>query len=173
MTHWSFDNIILLAIFLNSILLALTDYSTLRLDVATSDDRYGLPDTRAGKSFRNSLQEALDPVFTYIFIAECAVKLISMGFWSHKNSYLRDNWNCLDFLIVLTSIVGLVDIGDLNMSAIRTFRVLRPLKTLSALPGLQVREELRRKCAVVRQLCVVVAYTVKTLAASLVTRSSS
>ena len=140
MTHWTFDNVILLAIFLNSVLLAITDYSTLCLepDYEKSDPEYGLPDTRPESSFQNFLQEALDPVFTYIFIVECAVKLISMGFFSHKNSYLRDSWNCLDFLIVLTSIVGLMNIGSLNVSAIRTFRVLRPLKTLSALPGLQL-----------------------------------
>ena len=58
-------------------------------------DLYGLPDTRSDKSYRNYLQESLDPVFSILFILECAVKLVAMGFYSHENSYLRDSWNCL------------------------------------------------------------------------------
>ncbi|GMI01219.1 hypothetical protein TrST_g7004 [Triparma strigata] len=138
MVHPMFDNVILTAIALNSVMLAVTDYSTVRLDVDEDSDLYGLPDTRSDKSYRNYLQESLDPVFSILFILECAVKLVAMGFYSHENSYLRDSWNCLDFLIVITSLIGMLNIGDLNVSAIRAFRVLRPLKTLSALPGLQL-----------------------------------
>jgi hypothetical protein len=119
MLHWTFDNIVLIAIFVNSILLACTDYSVLRLDVPESDDLYGLPDTRSDKSFRNFIQESLDPVFSGIFLVECVVKVIAMGFVSHENSYLRDSWNVLDFVIVLTSVVAMANIGDLNVSAIR------------------------------------------------------
>ncbi|GMH60361.1 hypothetical protein TrRE_jg11189 [Triparma retinervis] len=139
MLHWSFDYIILLAIGINSILLAITDFSVIRLDVPESDPGYGLPDTRSEMSSRNFLQESLDKVFSIIFLVECIVKLVALGFITHEKSYLRDSWNVLDFIIVLTSTVALLPFGgSLNVSAIRTFRVLRPLKTLSALPGLQL-----------------------------------
>jgi hypothetical protein len=139
MLHWSFDYVVLLAIGINSILLALTDFSVIRLDVPKSDPDYGMPDTRSEMSSRNFLQESLDKVFSIIFLVECIVKVVALGFISHGKSYLRDSWNVLDFIIVLTSTIALLPFGgSLNVSAIRTFRVLRPLKTLSALPGLQL-----------------------------------
>ncbi|GMH79423.1 hypothetical protein TL16_g08140 [Triparma laevis f. inornata] len=124
MVHPLFDHLILSAIAINSVLLAVTDYSVVRLDVDPGSDIYGEPDTRPDHSFRNYLQESLDPIFSIIFIIECAVKLVAMGFFSHHNSYLRDSWNCLDFLIVITSFIGMLNIGNLNVSAIRAFRVL-------------------------------------------------
>jgi len=137
MAHSLFDNLILLAIILNSILLALTDYTQIRLDVAVSDELYADLDTRQEVSMRNYIQEKMDPLFSYIFLAECTIKILAMGFILHKNSYLRDSWNVLDFIIVITSIISMTGI-KLNVSAIRTMRVMRPLKTLTALPGLQV-----------------------------------
>jgi len=33
------------------------------------------------------------------------MKIIAMGFIIHKNSYLRDTWNWLDFIVVVVGIV--------------------------------------------------------------------
>jgi hypothetical protein len=38
---------------------------------------------------------------TIIFILEFLVKLIALGFVLEENTYLRDNWNKLDFLVVV------------------------------------------------------------------------
>jgi len=46
-----------------------------------------------------------DYFFTIAFIIEMVIKLIAMGFIMDDGSYLRDNWNRLDFFIVVTSIV--------------------------------------------------------------------
>lgn len=46
-----------------------------------------------------------------IFIIECGLKVMVMGFWGDRNmkhAYLRDNYNKLDFLIVCSSIVSWV-----------------------------------------------------------------
>jgi hypothetical protein len=48
-----------------------------------------------------------DYFFTIAFIIEMVIKLIAMGFIMDDGSYLRDNWNRLDFFIVVTSIVEL------------------------------------------------------------------
>jgi hypothetical protein len=40
--------------------------------------------------------------FTVIFVLEAALKIVCFGFVGHKYSYLRDPWNVLDFIIVLT-----------------------------------------------------------------------
>ncbi|MGH0168097.1 UNVERIFIED_CONTAM: hypothetical protein FKN15_074976 [Acipenser sinensis] len=53
-----------------------------------------------------------------------------------KYTFLRDPWNWLDFSVILMAYVTeFVDLG--NVSALRTFRVLRALKTISVIPGLK------------------------------------
>lgn len=39
---------------------------------------------------------------TIIFIIEFLVKILAMGFVFGKNSYLKDLWNILDFIIVIS-----------------------------------------------------------------------
>ena len=38
---------------------------------------------------------------SYVFILEGIIKIIAQGFFWHKNSYLRNPWNILDFLVLL------------------------------------------------------------------------
>lgn len=80
----------------------------------------------------NNQLEKVDLVFTAIFIFECVVKILGMGFVVHKNSYLRDGWNWLDFFVVLVSLVNFVpNIDSGGLKALRTFRILRPLRTIN------------------------------------------
>ncbi|XP_078592375.1 sodium channel protein type 4 subunit alpha B-like isoform X2 [Branchiostoma floridae x Branchiostoma japonicum] len=76
-------------------------------------------------------------VFTGIYTLEMVVKIIARGFILTKFTYLRDPWNWLDFLVVCLAFVtfSLSDLG--NLTGIRTFRVLRALKTISIVPGLK------------------------------------
>lgn len=51
-----------------------------------------------------------------------------------KNSYLRESWNCLDFMIVLISLVDIIFRKQLDLGAItilRLFRALRPLRFIT------------------------------------------
>lgn len=59
-----------------------------------------------------------------------------MGFVLHKKSYLREAWNILDFFIVMVSVVGFLPIegGADSLKALRTFRILRPLRSVNKLP---------------------------------------
>ena len=43
-----------------------------------------------------------EPFFTVIFIVECIFKIFAMGLVINKYGYLRDPWNILDFIIVIT-----------------------------------------------------------------------
>jgi hypothetical protein len=47
-------------------------------------------------------------IFAGIFIAEALCKIIAMGFAMHKNAYLRDAWNIIDFIIVLTRYIIII-----------------------------------------------------------------
>ena len=117
-----FDGFITVAIILNSFMLASTDYQD-RLE----------PDY---KSEWTPTQEKIDLGFSIVFIFECFVKIVAMGFVFHKYSYLREAWNCLDFFIVLVSIIGMLPIkgGASSLKILRTFRILRPLRSINKLP---------------------------------------
>ncbi|XP_051946769.1 sodium channel protein type 8 subunit alpha-like isoform X8 [Xyrauchen texanus] len=74
--------------------------------------------------------------FTGIYTFESGVKIIARGFCIDGFTFLRDPWNWLDFMVIsMAYITEFVDLG--NVSALRTFRVLRALKTISVIPGLK------------------------------------
>ena len=48
------------------------------------------------------MQEDLEPVFMGIFTMEMVVKIVADGFILHKDSYLRNPWNIMDFIVVVS-----------------------------------------------------------------------
>ncbi|XP_056245271.1 sodium channel, voltage-gated, type I-like, alpha [Seriola aureovittata] len=74
--------------------------------------------------------------FTAIYTFESLVKILARGFCIGKFTFLRDPWNWLDFcVIVMAYVTEFVNLG--NLSALRTFRVLRAFKAISVIPGLK------------------------------------
>ncbi|XP_031421611.1 sodium channel, voltage gated, type VIII, alpha subunit a isoform X4 [Clupea harengus] len=74
--------------------------------------------------------------FTGIYTFESLVKIIARGFCIDDFTFLRDPWNWLDFMVIsMAYVTEFVNLG--NVSALRTFRVLRALKTISVIPGLK------------------------------------
>ncbi|ESO12678.1 hypothetical protein HELRODRAFT_148954, partial [Helobdella robusta] len=72
------------------------------------------------------------------FIFEISVKIIAMGFIG-KNTYMAEAWNVLDFLIIIAGTTEyMVDDSKWSMSAIRTFRVLRPLRAINRIPSMRI-----------------------------------
>uniref|UniRef100_A0AAQ4P5K6 Voltage-dependent N-type calcium channel subunit alpha n=1 Tax=Gasterosteus aculeatus aculeatus TaxID=481459 RepID=A0AAQ4P5K6_GASAC len=91
-------------------------------------------------SDKTPMSERLDdtePYFIGIFCFEAAIKIIALGFAFHKGSYLRNGWNVMDFVVVLTGILATVG-SDFDLRTLRAVRVLRPLKLVSGIPSLQV-----------------------------------
>ncbi|XP_039514892.1 calcium channel, voltage-dependent, N type, alpha 1B subunit, a isoform X5 [Pimephales promelas] len=78
-----------------------------------------------------------EPYFIGIFCFEAGIKIIALGFAFHKGSYLRNGWNVMDFVVVLTGILTIVG-PDFDLRTLRAVRVLRPLKLVSGIPSLQV-----------------------------------
>merc|ERR1719189_2744778 len=93
-----------------------------------------------------SLQlEELEPVFMGIFTVEMCAKIFAMGFICHENSYLRNARNIMDFIVVTSGFLPMLmpktedgKAAGPDLSMLRTFRVLRPLKLVSGVPSLQV-----------------------------------
>uniref|UniRef100_A0A8C4VW04 Sodium channel protein n=1 Tax=Gopherus evgoodei TaxID=1825980 RepID=A0A8C4VW04_9SAUR len=74
--------------------------------------------------------------FTGIYTFESMIKIVARGFCIDQFTFLRDPWNWLDFsVIIMAYTTEFVDLG--NVSALRTFRVLRALKTITVIPGLK------------------------------------
>ena len=122
LTCWPwFDNFIIIMIAINSLLLAAIDYN----------DRDNL-------TSRNQFIEDCGLVFTITFTLEALIKIMAMGFCFHRNSYLRDPWNWLDFLVVCIGIIEFIpSLPAANLKALRTFRVLRPLRSINAFPSMR------------------------------------
>ncbi|XP_047674781.1 calcium channel, voltage-dependent, N type, alpha 1B subunit, a isoform X11 [Tachysurus fulvidraco] len=120
-TEWPpFEYMILATIIANCIVLALEQH-------LPADDK-------------TPMSERLDdtePYFIGIFCFEAGIKIIALGFAFHKGSYLRNGWNVMDFVVVLTGILTTVG-TDFDLRTLRAVRVLRPLKLVSGIPSLQV-----------------------------------
>uniref|UniRef100_A0A3B5PZU8 Sodium channel protein n=1 Tax=Xiphophorus maculatus TaxID=8083 RepID=A0A3B5PZU8_XIPMA len=80
--------------------------------------------------------KTVEYVFTGIYTFEATIKVLSRGFCMGDFTFLRDPWNWLDFMVIsMAYLTEFVDLG--NVSALRTFRVLRALKTITVIPGLK------------------------------------
>ncbi|KAK2817438.1 hypothetical protein Q5P01_025629 [Channa striata] len=119
-TFTPFEWMILTTIIANCIVLALEQH---------------LPD--GDKTPLSERLEETEPYFIAIFCFESGIKILALGFALHKGSYLRNGWNIMDFVVVLTGILSSVG-SQLDLRTLRAVRVLRPLKLVSGIPSLQV-----------------------------------
>lgn len=52
------------------------------------------------------IQETVEYAFLIIFTIETFLKIIAYGLVMHQNSYVRNGWNMLDFVIVIVGLVS-------------------------------------------------------------------
>ncbi len=123
-TNKWFDRFITLSILINSGLLASKEY----------DQNYDA----SYISHWNEFLDTIDIVFSYIFLAECILKVIAMGFVRHKHAYLKDPWNCIDFTIVVFSMISMTPLSsEKSLKVFRTARILRPLRSMHQLKSMR------------------------------------
>nr|XP_034326571.1 sodium channel protein para isoform X12 [Crassostrea gigas] len=87
----------------------------------------------------------IEYVFTGVYTLEAMIKITARGFIINNFTYLRDPWNWLDFAVIslayfetcIIQPLNLTEDGLGNLAALRTFRVLRALKTVAVIPGLK------------------------------------
>ena len=80
-----FKYFITLCIMINSICLAIYDYR----------DRDSLTKF-------NKILEIFNLTFTCVFLGECFLKILAMGFVIGQHTYMRDPWNIVDLCIAIT-----------------------------------------------------------------------
>jgi hypothetical protein len=82
-----------------------------------------------------------DFILTSFFLAESILKIISSGFlFNGENSYMRNGWNAIDFIVVIISIVSLI-VSSNKFKIVKIFRllrILRPLRVISKNKGLKI-----------------------------------
>ena len=83
--------------------------------------------------------DVVDAFFNSVFLLEAVVKICALGFVLDEGSYLRDNWNKIDIIIVICSIFdfeNLIEkyaVGNQSNSSLQFLKVLRLLRTLRPL----------------------------------------
>ena len=76
----------------------------------------------------------METVFLILYTIEMGFKIFALGIYFNSNAYLKDYWNILDFVIILSGYVTLIfSSSSLNLSVLRALRVLRPLRTISSI----------------------------------------
>jgi hypothetical protein len=120
-----FDNFILFAIVVNSVMIGMVQ-------------QYREP----ASDWRNLLVTKSDPIFTTIFTIECVLKVTAFAFMTGPSAYIKDVWNQLDFIVVVTALMSLMPSGsasfeELGAKNLRVFRVLRPLRSMNVVPEMK------------------------------------
>jgi hypothetical protein len=109
-SHFLFEPVIMFLIVLSSLKLVIETYF---------DDE--------GYSSERVFFDWFDKCINILFIFEFIFKVLRNGFYIDKNSYLRDPWSWLDFIIMTTSILDML-LSNLSIPMIKVFRTLRPLR---------------------------------------------
>ncbi|KAM9390787.1 voltage-dependent T-type calcium channel subunit alpha-1H-like, partial [Salvelinus alpinus] len=87
---------------------------------------------------RCSFLQALDDGIFVFFAVEMLMKMVALGVLGQKG-YLGDTWNRLDFFIVIVGMLEYsLDGHNVSLSAIRTVRVLRPLRAINRVPSMRI-----------------------------------
>lgn len=98
-------------------------------------------------SWERSALTVANYLFTFIFTVEMLVKVIAQGLCVGPNTYLKDNWNRIDFFLVVVSLINLFvtlvyssqDAKILSLLKIlRLLRTFRPLRAINNAPGLKL-----------------------------------
>ncbi|XP_025112114.1 voltage-dependent calcium channel type A subunit alpha-1-like isoform X8 [Pomacea canaliculata] len=98
--------------------------------------------------------------FLGIFCVEAFLKIVALGFVLHKGSYLRNVWNIMDFIVVVTGFLDYM-LESLNQPFIRSLRILRPLKLVTGFQSLQVvLKSIIRAMAPLLQVCLLVLFAI-------------
>uniref|UniRef100_A0A673LWY7 Ion transport domain-containing protein n=1 Tax=Sinocyclocheilus rhinocerous TaxID=307959 RepID=A0A673LWY7_9TELE len=89
-------------------------------------------------SDRCSILQAFDDFIFAFFAVEMVVKMLALGIFGPK-CYLGDTWNRLDLFIVMAGMLEYsLDGHNVSFSAIRTVRVLRPLRAINRVPSMRI-----------------------------------
>ncbi|XP_048088342.1 voltage-dependent T-type calcium channel subunit alpha-1G isoform X6 [Alosa alosa] len=89
-------------------------------------------------SERCKILEDFDDFIFAFFAVEMVIKMVALGIFG-KKCYLGDTWNRLDFFIILAGMLEYsLNLQNVSFSAVRTVRVLRPLRAINRVPSMRI-----------------------------------
>ena len=88
----------------------------------------------------NGVLDLSELIFTVAFTVEFVLQIVAKNFVFGRDAYLKNPWNWLDFVIVVAGLMSLAKVGG-NLTGLRTFRALKPLKTINGVPGMRMLAE--------------------------------
>ncbi|XP_075435942.1 voltage-dependent T-type calcium channel subunit alpha-1G isoform X3 [Ascaphus truei] len=92
----------------------------------------------ACESQRCKILQGFDDFIFAFFAVEMIIKMFALGIFG-KKCYLGDTWNRLDFFIVVAGMLEYsLDLQNVSFSAVRTVRVLRPLRAINRVPSMRI-----------------------------------
>ena len=123
----------------DSFILLIISLSTLRLVIDTFINGYSSV----------LVFDICDAVFNIIFLIEALLKIFALGFVNDEGTYLQDNWNKIDALIVCCSFIEFHNITQKyfsynnSASSVEFLKVLRLLRTLRPLRFISHKNKLK------------------------------
>ncbi|XP_063315039.1 voltage-dependent T-type calcium channel subunit alpha-1G [Pelobates fuscus] len=89
-------------------------------------------------SHRCKILQGFDDFIFAFFAVEMIIKMFALGIIG-KKCYLGETWNRLDFFIVMAGMLEYsLDLQNVSLSAVRTVRVLRPLRAINRVPSMRI-----------------------------------
>ncbi|KAJ9444288.1 Voltage-dependent calcium channel type D subunit alpha-1 [Diplonema papillatum] len=121
-----FNYLVLFLIALNCIFLAMED-----------------PTDHDNKTTLNQVVMVSEYFFASAFTIEMILRILGNGLYAHSFSYLRDPWNVLDCIIVVSALVTIVleyaNIGNgAALNGLRALRLLRPMRAATRVEQAQI-----------------------------------
>ena len=105
-----FERMLLTAIFLNCIIIVWETYTV------------NFPDDNT----QVQIIQISQVLFTIVYLVEFLIKSISLGLLEGESAYFRDNWNSLDFIILIISIIDSLS-AFWHFSFIKIFQIINKL----------------------------------------------
>lgn len=153
-SHVAFESTILILILLNTVALAMIDMNPRYVDpqtynVYTTEAEGCCPLDLSGNNppppnttclscpAVNMVAGHVELFFTIAFTIEMCLKILAMGFVLGPGTYLSNAWNILDFIVVVTGLLDATNLVTTGVGFLRLFRLLRPLRTFSAIPPMK------------------------------------
>ena len=126
-----FETTVLVLIGINCIMLALYD-----------------PLDEGQKSSLAQSTQIVEKVLVVVFALEIVIKMVAFGLLKGRKAFFRSGWNWMDLLVVAAGLPSLVTPSSFSekFTVIRALRVLRPLRTITRVPGLVVLVDTLIQC---------------------------
>jgi hypothetical protein len=101
---------------------------------------YAILQNKTGEysSYKNQISQ-LEYTFFIFYLLEMSLKMISHGLILFKNSYFRNGWNILDFIVILSLVfIHSNTFTSIDLSFFKSLKILLPLKTISGMKKIKL-----------------------------------